>query len=138
MKQQEKDILYLAYCGYKPEEVTWEYRDSQRYKTFMAGMDAMQETMNKQGLALQSDMDSTIAQNFALKSRITEMETDLINTKAALKEEIAKERDKEIKSEEQEKKLKPTWRYPLSPVHICKFCEEPDENGVISPLCNEF
>ena len=87
------DKLYLEYCGYKPEEVDWDYTASQRYKTFKAGYDAMQKLINDKGLALQSDMDKTIAQNFALKSRIIELETDLINTKASLKESIAQQRE---------------------------------------------
>lgn len=79
------DKLYLEYCGYKPEEVEWDYTTSHKYKSFKAGYDAMQKLINDKGLALQSDMDKTIAQNFALKSRIIELETDLVNTKATLK-----------------------------------------------------
>ena len=73
------DKLYLEYCGYRPEEADWDYTTSQKYKTFKAGYDAMQKLINDK--------------NFALKSRIIELETDLINTKAVLKESIAQQRE---------------------------------------------
>lgn len=58
-----------------------------------AGAEIGKREICNMGLALQSDMDKTIAQNFALKSRIIELETDLINTKATLKESIAQQRE---------------------------------------------
>lgn len=72
------DTLYVELCGYKPEEVNWDFRNSQRYKTFKIGADSVLEKMNPF--------------IFALKSRIRELEKDNENVKNAYNEllQIAK------------------------------------------------
>lgn len=46
---------------------------------FLDGADRMKEEMQKQGLALQIDMDKTIEQNMALKSQIEKMKCDVLS-----------------------------------------------------------
>jgi rubrerythrin len=64
------DREYLRLCGYQPEEVTWDYKATKQYKTFAAGAKAVLDDIDRKGLALQSDMDKTIAQNMALKEEV--------------------------------------------------------------------
>lgn len=64
------DREYLRFCGYQPEEVTWDYKSTKQYKTFAAGAKAALAEIDGQGLALQSDMDATIRQNMELKEEV--------------------------------------------------------------------
>ena len=43
------DREYLRFCGYQPEEVTWDYKATKQYKTFAAGAKAVLDDIDRKG-----------------------------------------------------------------------------------------
>lgn len=84
------------------------------------GYNKAKEEMQKQGLALQSDMDKTIEQNIQLKKQNNWLE----GCKLELAEHLGKANDRVSELEQQIEKMK-----------CCEMCKHKNLNWGFSPIC---